>query len=106
MEGASRRTPPASRLLAIQATSGALGDVRLRANTSDVERFLEGLSLTEGDRHGRTNQRRGLPGGPSRGFARRSGEASEGHQSRRARGDRNDQLPDAGVQGPWSIARG
>src|SRR5438128_9346557 len=70
MEGASRRTPPASRLLAIQATSGALGDVRLRAKTSDVERFLEGLSLTEGDWHGRINQRRGLPGGPSRDFTR------------------------------------
>src|SRR5450756_3212168 len=61
--------------------------------------------FTEGGWNGRTVQRRGLPGRPPRGTARRPGEASGDDQGRRPRGDRIDQLPDAGVQGPWSIAR-
>src|SRR5919106_5028094 len=63
------------------------------------------VGLKERGRYGWTNQRRGLPGSPSRRIAHRSGETSEDDQGRRASRDRNDRLPDASVQGPWPIPR-
>src|SRR3990172_10517660 len=59
----------------------------------------------EGDADGRTNQRRGLPGRSLGGTARRPGEAPRDDQVRSAPGDRDDQLPDAGIQDPRPIPR-